>query len=408
MPKNLDLLLSDGILDEVIGRLKSGKEADVFRVLYRGEPIAAKVYKDRQQRAFHNNAEYKEGRKVRNSRTQRAIDKGSNFGRDEAEQAWKSSEVNALQRLHAHGVRVPEPVMFYEGVLLMRLVTDEAGDIAQRLIDAPLRADQARPIYFDMRRQIIGMLCCDLIHGDLSPYNVLLGALGPTIIDFPQTMSAAHNTQAERFFRRDFENILDFLARLDGSLNAQRGDARAIWSAYLRRDLTPDFVPTSSPTPQQRSGGPRQRRDYELWGPAEPTARAEAEQAPEREAQPEAPPPPVSRYKQKQLARLALLAEQRAEPPKAPPPVPRREEPRQAPRPPVPEQRQPRYEAQPQASRSQAKPQREPSYEARPQAKPQRGSSYETRPRGPEAPPQRSPRQRKPVDDYSAEHPWLA
>src|SRR3954468_14044488 len=128
MRNNLDLLLSEGIIDEILGRLKSGKEADVFCVRYRGEIVAAKVYKDRQQRSFKHNAAYKEGRKVRNSRTQRAVDKGSRFGRDEAEDAWKSSEANTLQLLHRQGVRVPVPVLFYEGVLLMELVNDVDGD----------------------------------------------------------------------------------------------------------------------------------------------------------------------------------------------------------------------------------------------------------------------------------------
>ncbi len=249
MQNNLDLLLSEGIIDEILGRLKSGKEADVFRVVYRGQVIAAKVYKDREQRSFKHNASYKEGRKVRNSRTQRAMDKGSRFGRDEAEDAWKSSEAHALQLLHTHGVRVPTPVMFYGGVLLMELCTDADGDIAQRLIDAPIAPEQAGALYRDLRRQIVGMLCCDLIHGDLSPYNVLLAAAGPTLIDFPQTISAAHNSQSERFFHRDLDNILRFLAGLDRRLNAHRADGRDIWRAYTQRELTPDFVPTPREAP---------------------------------------------------------------------------------------------------------------------------------------------------------------
>lgn len=257
MRNNLDILLSDGIIDEVLGRLQSGKEAEVFRVRYRGEVVAAKVYKDRQLRTFKHNAAYKEGRKVRNSRTQRAMDKGSRFGRDEAEDAWKSSEATTLHLLHGHGVRVPTPVLFYEGVLLMELVTDGDGDAAPRLIDAPIAFDQAGALYRDLRAQIIGVLCCDLIHGDLSPYNVLLGAGGPTLIDFPQTISAAHNTQSEVFFRRDLDNILRFFAGLDRSLDVHRGDARAIWQAYARRELTPDFVPATRQHEGDRRPPPR-------------------------------------------------------------------------------------------------------------------------------------------------------
>ena len=254
MNSQLDLLLSEGIIDDVLGRLKSGKEAEVFRVVYRGQIVAAKVYKDRQQRSFQHNVAYKEGRKVRNSRTQRAIDKGSRFGRDEAEDAWKSSEATTLQLLHRQGVRVPTPVLFYEGVLLMELVSDADGDIAPRLIEAAIDAESAGPLYRDLRSQIIKVLCCDLIHGDLSPYNVLLGAAGPTIIDFPQAISAAHNSQSEGFFHRDFENILNFFADHDRRLAANRGDAREIWRAYTRRDLSPDYVPmTRAPAPPPRA-----------------------------------------------------------------------------------------------------------------------------------------------------------
>ncbi len=244
MQENLEQLLADGVIDEVLGRLKSGKEADVFLVRHRGEVVAAKVYKDRDQRNFKNNAVYKEGRQIRNSRTRRAVEKGSKFGQREAEDSWKSAEADTLYRLHAEGVRVPTPKMFYEGVLLMQLVTTADGQPAARLIDAPIPTEAARAIYLDLRRALIGMLCCDLIHGDLSPYNVLLGEAGATIIDFPQTMSAAHNNRAEHFFRRDFDNIHRFLAGIDRSLQALHGDGQEIWRAYVRRELTPDFVPS--------------------------------------------------------------------------------------------------------------------------------------------------------------------
>ncbi len=243
MHSPLDTLVSEGILDDVLGRLKSGKEADVFRVLYRGEVVVAKVYKDRDQRSFKNNAVYKEGRTVRNSRTQRAMEKGSRFGRGEDEDEWKASEARCLHRLHAAGVRVPTPVMFYEGVLLMELVSDAEGNAAPRLIDANFDPTQAADFYRDLRAQIVKMLCCDLIHGDLSPYNVLLAAAGPTIIDFPQTVSAAHNSQSETFFLRDFEGIQQFFARVDRSLLACNSDGREIWKTYVRRELSPDYVP---------------------------------------------------------------------------------------------------------------------------------------------------------------------
>jgi RIO kinase 1 len=254
MTDRLDVLLADGVIDEVLGRLKSGKEANISLVRRGDDVVAAKVYKDRSTRSFKNNAGYKEGRKVRNSRTQRAIDNGGRFGRDAAEQAWKSAEADALYRLVGTGVRVPEPVMFYEGVLLMDLVRDGEGRPAPRLIDVAIERDAAMGVFADLVAQMISMLCCDLIHGDLSPYNILAAAEGPTIIDFPQVVSAVHNTRAEYFFLRDFDNVLRFLAGFDPSLAAHTADGRAIWRAYVSRELTPQFVPPPPSPPRATRG----------------------------------------------------------------------------------------------------------------------------------------------------------
>jgi RIO kinase 1 len=263
--EELDLLLADGVIDEVLGRLKSGKEANISLVR-RGELVlAAKVYKDRATRSFKNNADYKEGRKVRNTRTQRAIAGGGRFGRDAAEQAWKSAEADALYRLVGSGVRIPAPVMFYEGVLLMELVCDAEGRPAPRLIDVAIDRDAAVGVYADLVAQMISMLCCDVIHGDLSPYNILAAADGPTIIDFPQVVSAVHSSRAEYFFLRDFDNVVRFVAGFDPALSVHRADGRAIWRAYVSRDLTPQFVPPPPPPPRPTRGpdrrGPPQRFD---------------------------------------------------------------------------------------------------------------------------------------------------
>ncbi len=241
----LTALLADGVIEEVCARLKSGKEADLWLVRHGGEIVAAKVYKAREARSFRNNAAYKEGRQVRDTRTQRAMNRGSRFGQAAAEDAWKAKEADALHALHHAGVRVPKPVMFYEGVLLMELVVDAHGRPAPRLIDAHLTPDVAAAMYADLRGQVIRMLACDLIHGDLSPYNVLLGHRGPVVIDFPQVIGAAHNSQAESFFRRDVENLRRFFAGIDPALRAAVNDAREIWRAYVSRELTPGFVPSS-------------------------------------------------------------------------------------------------------------------------------------------------------------------
>jgi RIO kinase 1 len=249
MASGLEHLLAEGVISEVIARLQSGKEAEVYVVRFGGKVVAAKVYKDREYRSFKNNASYKEGRSTRSSRSQRAIDRGSRFGKAVAEDAWKSAEADALYKLHAAEVRVPAPVLFLDGVLLMELVLDAEGNAARRLIDTDLTVSQANAAYHDMLTQLVRILACDLIHGDLSPYNVLWAAAGPTVIDFPQIVSAAHNGGSQRFFLRDAENILGHFARIDRTLDARRGDASEIWQAYMRRELTPEFRPSARARP---------------------------------------------------------------------------------------------------------------------------------------------------------------
>jgi RIO kinase 1 len=249
MTSGLEHLLAEGVISEVVARLQSGKEAEVYAVRFGGNIVAAKVYKDSAHRSFKNNASYKEGRMLRNSRSQRAMARGSKFGKATAEDAWKSAEADALYRLHAAEVRVPAPVLFLDGVLLMELVLDAEGNAAKRVIDTTLTVSQANAAYHDMLAQLVKILACDLIHGDLSPYNVLWAAAGPTVIDFPQIVSASHNSSSERFFLRDADNILGHFARIDRSLAGRRGDPWEIWQAYRRRELTPDFRPSGRGRP---------------------------------------------------------------------------------------------------------------------------------------------------------------
>jgi RIO kinase 1 len=325
MPDPLDVLLSDGVIDEVLGRLKSGKEANISLVR-RGEGVlAAKVYKDRATRSFKNNAEYKEGRKVRNTRTQRAMDSGGRFGRDAAEQAWKSAEADALYRLVGSGVRVPTPVMFYEGVLLMELVKDGDGRPAPRMIDVAIEPAAAMSIYADLVAQMIAMLCRDLIHGDLSPYNILAAGDGPTIIDFPQVVSAVHSSRAEYFFLRDFDNVVQFVSGFDPALKVHRYDGRAIWRAYVSRELTCEFVPPPPP-PQASNPGPGRRHRQPSGGSGAPRDmrdnRSDPRRPPDRSSgslHARVPPPARPQQARPQQARPQQARPQQARPQQARP-----------------------------------------------------------------------------------------
>ena len=231
IPKGLQPLIDDGIVDHVVRRLKSGKEASVYLVACGAKLRCAKVYKEANLRSFRQSVDYTEGRKVKNSRRARAMEKGSRYGRKAKEEAWQSTEVDALYRLAAAGVRVPEPYDFTDGVLLMELVTDGEGDPAPRLNDVALTPGQAREFHGTLIREVVRMLCAGIVHGDLSEYNVLLGGEGPVIIDLPQAVDAAGNAHASAMLERDVGNLTRYFGRFAPEL-LPTAYAREIWSLY--------------------------------------------------------------------------------------------------------------------------------------------------------------------------------
>jgi RIO kinase 1 len=239
IPKGLQPLFDDGMIDTVIRRLMSGKEASVYIVSCAGQLRCAKVYKEAQQRGFHKLAQYQEGRKTRNSRDARAMGKRGRHGRQVQEEEWKNAEVDALYRLVSVGVRVPVPHLVHEGVLLMELVQDEHGDPAPRLNDVEITADQARDWHGFMIAQIVRMLCAGLIHGDLSEFNVLLDVNGPVIIDLPQAVNAASNNQAFAMLERDVNNMRATFGRAAPELLTTEY-AHEIWKLYEAGELAAD------------------------------------------------------------------------------------------------------------------------------------------------------------------------
>ncbi|MDO8988800.1 MAG: PA4780 family RIO1-like protein kinase [Sideroxyarcus sp.] len=242
-PKRIAPLVEDGLVDEVLRQLMSGKEATVYVVRCGDEVRCAKVYKEADKRSFRQSVDYTEGRKVKNSRRARAMEKGTSYGRKAQEEAWQNAEVDALYRLAAAGVRVPKPYNFHEGVLLMELVTDSEGNAAPRLNDLVLSPELAREYHRTLITQVVRMLCAGVIHGDLSEYNVLVDSAGPVIIDLPQAIDAAANNHACQMLLRDVQNLATYFGQFAPELlTSDYGNE--IWALYQGSKLSPESVLT--------------------------------------------------------------------------------------------------------------------------------------------------------------------
>ena len=242
-PRRLRSLIAEGLIDAVVRQLMSGKEAMVFVVRCGDETRCAKVYKEATHRSFRQAVDYTENRKVKNTRQARAMAKGTRFGREAQEAAWQSAEVDALYRLAAAGVRVPKPLNFHDGVLLMELVIDANGTAAPRLNDVAFAPEQARAHHATLLKEVVRMLCAGVVHGDLSEFNILLAADGPVIIDLPQAIDAAGNNHAQRMLLRDVANLRGFFGRFAPELLATEYGAE-IWDRYQRGVLSVDAALT--------------------------------------------------------------------------------------------------------------------------------------------------------------------
>ena len=239
-PKQIQPLIDDGLVDEVISQLMSGKEATVYVVRCGSEIRCAKIYKQANKRSFKKAVLYQEGRKGRNSRRTRAMEKGSKYGRDQQEQAWQNAEVDALYRVANAGVRVPKTYGCFDGVLLMELITDENGQVAPRLNDVSMSVELALEDHAMVMKYVMRMLCAGVVHGDLSEFNVLVDDYGPVIIDMPQAVNAAGNNNAQAMLARDVNNMTAYYGQYAPELlNSQY--AKEIWALYEDGALHPDL-----------------------------------------------------------------------------------------------------------------------------------------------------------------------
>lgn len=237
IPKRLQPLVEDGLIEDVLYQLMSGKEATVYVVTSQGNICCAKVYKESMKRSFKKAAQYNEGRKVKNTRRARAMEKGSKFGRKQQEDLWQNAEVDALFKLAQAGVRVPQPYGCYDGVLLMELIADENGEVAPRLNDVSMSHEQALEDHAQVMEYVKLMLCAGLIHGDLSEFNVLVDDYGPVIIDLPQAVDAAANNNAFSMLQRDVRNMTEYYAQYAPEL-LNTHFAEEIWALFEAGELT--------------------------------------------------------------------------------------------------------------------------------------------------------------------------
>ena len=254
VPEGLQKLLEDGVIDEVQQRLMSGKEASVYVVSHRGAIVAAKVYKARDRRTFKSTSSYTEGRnQTRNTRDKRAMDRRSSYGKELMEESWRDMEYRALFDAHNAGVRVPKPIMIYEDVLLMELLVDANDAPAPRLADIDLDGEQARAMLTEVYRQVRLLLAAGRVHGDLSAFNILMAAAGPTLIDLPQVLDAVGNNHARNILTRDLRNVVEHLTRYDERLLRFVDCGEALFQHFQRGTLDQATEPRE--VRREHSGG---------------------------------------------------------------------------------------------------------------------------------------------------------
>ena len=248
-------------VDYELGVLKTGKEADVFLVR-RGVPgtdrsclLAAKRYRDATHRQFHRDAGYLEGRRVRETRVNRAVANRSDFGRQAIAGQWANAEFNALVQLYNARVPVPYPVQILGTELLLEFIGDADGTGAPRLAETRPKPAELASLWSQLVEAMATLAGAGLAHGDLSPYNLLVHHGRLVMIDLPQVVDVISHPNGRDFLDRDARNVATWfakaghpdadpeaLARLlteEARLTLACGSARADVQHHPHHDLRP-------------------------------------------------------------------------------------------------------------------------------------------------------------------------
>lgn len=230
----LDPFFAEGLLTDVMGMIKSGKEAAVWLcrgATSTGSPlVAAKIYRSRFRRNFKNDAVYKEGRVISKRRIRVAVEKKTRFGRDLEDGWWVSRESEALTTLHAAGADVPRPIAASGTAVLMEYIGNE-DDAAPQLLRVSLDAAEAQRVFDRLLWNVELWLSRDVVHADLSAYNILYWEDRAIVIDFPQSVDARTNPNARELLARDLAHLCRHFARY--GVEEDAADlTEDLWSRY--------------------------------------------------------------------------------------------------------------------------------------------------------------------------------
>jgi RIO kinase 1 len=247
--ETLEPAFDDGWITDVVRVVKSGKEATVY--LCRGgersgeDLVAAKLYRTSRNRMFRDSSAYEEGGMRAAGRRERlAAAKRTAFGREVKHARWLGRERETLDVLHRAGARVPRAVAALDAFVLLSWIGN-GDEAAPHLRQVELDSADHRRVRDILLGEVELFLACNIVHGDLSEYNVLVRDGEPVVIDFPQAVDARFNRNARDLLRRDLENLNRFFSRQDASFDTERlaGD---LWRRWLRSELA---VPGAAPDP---------------------------------------------------------------------------------------------------------------------------------------------------------------